>query len=92
MDLQSLFIIDTYFSHDELIDALNAFADSQGYAVVKQQTKKSLKINEIVKIYFCCDRDGKSKDIEQDRKRKHIVNRLIKCLFSCFALNKVNVS
>ena len=80
------------FFFDELITFFNTFVDSQNYVVVKQRTKKHFKINEIMKIYFRCDRENKSKNIKHDYKRIHVSNRLIECPFFCFALNKVNVS
>lgn len=91
MELQSPFIIGIYFFLEELTKALNSFAGFQGYAIVKQRTKKNSKTNEVFKVYFRCDRGGKSEDIEHGRKRKHAAIRLIDCPFSCFALNKVDV-
>ena len=43
-----------------------------------------------MKAYFRCDRGGKIENKKHDRKRKHTATRLIDCLFSCFAVNKVN--
>ena len=42
----------TFFFFDELIAFFNTYAGSQGYAVVKQRTKKNPKINEMMKVYF----------------------------------------
>ena len=91
MELQPPPTTGTYFSLDELTASLNTYAGSQGYAVVKQRTKKNPKTNEVMKAYFRCDRGGKPENRKHDRKRVHATSRLIDCPFSCFALNKVNV-
>lgn len=91
MELQSPPTDQIYLSLSDLTTALNTFAGSQGYAVVKQRTKKNPKTDEVVKAYFRCDRGGKPEDKEHGRKRKHAATRLIDCPFSCFALDKKDV-
>jgi hypothetical protein len=81
-----------YLSLEILIIAVNNHAESQDYAVVKQRIKKNLKIDQVIKIYLRCDREEKSKLKFHEQKRKHSFTRLVKCSFSCFALNKVDVS
>ncbi len=81
-----------YFSLENLIVSINRHVESQDYAVVKQRIKKNFKINQVVKIYFRCDREEKSKLKSHEQKRKHSFTRLMKCSFSCFVLNKVDVN
>jgi hypothetical protein len=81
-----------YLSLEEFILTVNHHVESEDYAVVKQQFKKSLKIDQIVKIYLRCDRDEKSNHKSHEQKRKHSATRLVNCFFFCFALNKADVS
>ncbi len=81
-----------YLSLEDLIVTVNRHVESQDYAVVKQRIKKNLKTDQVVKTYLRCDREEKSKLKSHEQKRKHLSTRLVKCSFSCFALNKVDVS
>ena len=76
MELQPPLIIGINFFLEKLTEAFNSFAGSQGYAIVKQRTKKYFKTNEVFKVYCQCNRGGKSEDIEHDPKRKHAVIRM----------------
>jgi hypothetical protein len=46
----------------------------------------------MIKIYLRCNREEKSKLKFHEQKRKHSFIRLVKCSFSCFALNKIDVN
>jgi hypothetical protein len=81
-----------YLSFEAFILTINNHVESQNYAVAKQRIKKNFKIDQMIKIYFCCDRKEKSKLKSHEQKQKHSFIRLIKCSFSCFALNKVDMS
>ena len=91
MDLTPPPVTETYTSLEALITALNTHAAAQGYAVVKQRTKKNPKSASIFKAYFRCDRGGKPENKAHAQKRKHSGTRLIDCPFTCFALDKMNV-
>ncbi len=92
MNLRSSLTDAMYFSLEALILTVNTHVESQDYAVVKQRIKKNLKIDQMIKIYLRCDREEKSKLKSHEQKRKHSFTRLMKCSFSCFALNKIDVS
>jgi hypothetical protein len=91
MNLRSSPIDAVYLSLEELILAVNHHAESEGYAVVKQRSKKSPKTDQVVKVYLRCDRGGKPDDKSHEQKRKHSATRLVDCPFSCFALDKADV-
>ncbi len=92
MNLRSLLIDAMYLSLEDLILIINHHVESADYAIVKQRFKKNLETNQVVKIYFRCDREEKSNDKSHEQKRKHSFTRLVNCLFFCFALNKADVS
>ncbi len=92
MNLLSFLIIEVYFNLENLIVALNTHVDTQSYVVVKQRTKKNSKTNQMMKTYFRCDREDKSKNVEHDRKKKHFFTRLMNCFFFCFDVNKINLN
>jgi hypothetical protein len=92
MNLRSSLTDAVYLSLEALILAVNIHVESQGYAVVKQRIKKNFKIDQVIKIYLRCDREEKSELKSHEQKRKHSSIRLVKCSFSCFALNKIDVS
>jgi hypothetical protein len=92
MNLRSSLIDAMYLSLEELILTVNHHVESEDYAVVKQRFKKSLKTNQVVKIYLRCDREDKSNDKSHEQKRKHSATRLVNCLFFCLTLNKADVS
>jgi hypothetical protein len=92
MDLRSSLTDAVYLSLEALILAVNTHVGPQGYAVVKQRIKKNPKIDQVIKIYLRCDRGGKPKLKSHEQKRKHSSTRLVKCSFSCFALDKIDVS
>ncbi len=92
MNLRSSSINAMYFTLEDFIVIINNHVESQDYAIVKQWIKKNLKIDQIVKTYLRCDREKKSKNKFHEQKRKHSATRLVKCLFSCFVLNKVDIS
>jgi hypothetical protein len=81
-----------YLSLEALILTINQHVESEDYAVVKQRFKKSLKTDQVVKIYLRCDREEKSNDKLHEQKRKHSFTRLVNCFFFCFALNKADVN
>jgi hypothetical protein len=81
-----------YLSLEDLIATINIHVEFEDYAVVKQRIKKNLKIDRVIKTYLRCDRENKSKTKFHEQKQKHSSTRLVKCSFSCFALNKVDVS
>ncbi len=92
MNLRSSLTDAMYLSLEALILTVNTHVGSQDDAVVKQRIKKNLKIDQVIKIYLRCDREEKSKLKSHEQKRKHSFIRLVKCSFSCFALNKIDVS
>ncbi len=51
----------TWPAFELLFEAVQFHAKAEGYAVVKQRTKRN-KAGELVKVYFRCDRGGKYKD------------------------------
>jgi hypothetical protein len=92
MNLRSSLTDAMYLSLEDLIVTVNTYVESQDYAVVKQRIKKNLKIDQMIKIYLRCDREEKSKLKSHKQKRKYLFIRLMKCSFSCFALNKIDVN
>ena len=56
MDLQPPDLSENYASLDALLQAVNTFASSQGYAVVKRRTKVSKK-GVLRKAVLMCDRN-----------------------------------
>lgn len=80
--MQPFFILDTYFFFEKLTVVFNIYANFQNYVVVKQRIKKNFKTNQIVKTYFCCDRDNKSENVKNNQKQKHAATCLIDCFFS----------
>ncbi len=70
---------------EALMQAANSHAKSQGYALVKQRSKKNNK-GELKKVYLRCDRGGRylDKAAPLGRTRYH-TSRLIECPFSATA-------
>jgi len=59
-----------FASLDELIDAVQAHAEKEGYAMVRKRSKPGFKSPEIVKVALNCDRGGKVRPKEGARSRK----------------------
>ncbi len=78
MNLKYSFIDAMYFTFKDLIVTINNYVEFQDYAVIKQRVKKNFKIDQVVKTYFRCDREEKSKNKFHEQKRKHSVTCLIK--------------
>ncbi len=61
-----------------LVKAIQSHAKAKDYAVVKQRTTKN-KMGNLIKAYFCCDREEKYKDKVSEKKRMRWIN-------TCFSL------
>jgi hypothetical protein len=62
-----------------LVDAVNAHAKPQGYAVVKGIVKRKKEL--VHKAYLRCDKGGKYK--EEGSGKRHTGTRMTECPFSC---------
>lgn len=77
-----------YDELDALMQAANLHAKQQGYAVVKQRTKKDKK-GQLHKVYLRCDRGGKYLDKANPYGRtRYSGTRLIDCPFSAIGTLK----
>ncbi len=89
MELQPLILLQTsYATLEELISAVNVFAATQGYAVVKKRTKKSKK-SVLQKVILMCDRSKAY--VDEKRFARDTTSRKCDCLFDAVALTKDNV-
>lgn len=83
MDLQSLDLSEKYTSLEDLIQVVNTFASSQGYAVVKRQTKVNKK-GVLKKAVLMCDQ-GKEYHTKSWNERE-IATRKTDCLLDALAV------
>jgi hypothetical protein len=81
MKLLSSDLSDLYSTLNDLIVALNEFADSQKYALIKKRTKINNK-EVIRKTVFKCDRDENFKS--QNFERRKTFTRSCECSFEVF--------
>lgn len=77
-----------FFDLDSLIKAVNEFASSQGYAVVKRRTKVSKK-GVLRKAHLICDR-GRKYEVRGYGKRQGNTSIRTECEFEAIALLKLD--
>ena len=76
----------TYSSLETLKLAVNEYARNEGYAIVKQRTKKRKNNGQVYKIYLKCDRGGTYVDKSKPGQRiRDTGTRLTGCPFSLTA-------
>ncbi len=78
-------LFNSFLTLDETIIAVNQFADTQEYAVIKKRTKINKK-EVIRKITFICDKDEKMKS--QKFEKRKTSTRACECSFETMIILK----